>query len=70
MRQWILQLASWRQAIQLDISLFFPIILGQLAQFALSYYEARSGGEVVALPDPRIRNGSFLMFQGILVESL
>lgn len=28
-----------RQAIQLDISLFFPIILGQLAQFAMSYYE-------------------------------
>lgn len=32
--------ASVRQAIQLDVSLFFPIILGQLAQFAMSYYEA------------------------------
>ena len=29
-----------RQAIQLDVMLFFPIILGTLARFALDYYEA------------------------------
>lgn len=29
-----------RQAIQLDVMLFFPIILGTLARFALNYYEA------------------------------
>lgn len=30
---------NMRQAIQLDVMLFFPIILGTLARFALNYYE-------------------------------